>query len=298
MTNAAPPSPIPVMQRAEYDPLQSVVLCMANPFDRDPTLLFADADEAMEHQAAKNRARPYDVDKVHVEQRAFIGCLVSRGIEVHLADPIGECVSQHYPRDIGFVIDDLFVLARPRRAYRQRELAGLSGILPRISRVVTLDAGSIEGGDVFVHGDEVIVGFGEETDVAGVDALRRALAAAGNNRKVVTLNLAERGASHTDTKFNIIGPALAIANPRALQPESLRRIEQRFEIIPATDEETLNLEINTLTIGDKTLVMSAQSTRLVEAVVKHGLYPILIDYSEVNALPGSFRCTTLPLRRE
>lgn len=297
MAAYTPASAIQVNQRSEYAPLRSVVMCLANPFDRDPTALFADADEAMQHQASKNRVRPYDVDLVHGEQHRFIAVMEARGIEVLLARPIGECVSQHYPRDIGFVIDDVFVVARPRRDYRQREIEGLAAILPALSRIVELDDGAIEGGDVFVHGDEVIVGFGEETNLAGVDALRRALEAHGVDRRILTLDLAERGAIHTDCKFNIIGEHLAIANPAALTGESLRQIEQRFDVIAATDEETLDVAINTLVIGDRVVVMSTAACRLAEAVAARGIEPILLDYTEVNALPGSFRCTTLPLIR-
>jgi N-dimethylarginine dimethylaminohydrolase len=288
---------IQVHQQTEYDPLRSVIMCLANPFDRDPTALFANGDEAMEYQAARNRARPYDVDLVHVEQHAFIAVMKSLGIEVLLAQPVGECISQHYPRDIGFVIGDVFVVARPRRAYRHREMEGLNAILPQLSRVVYLDDGCIEGGDVFVNGDEVIVGYGEETNPAGVAALQRCLETNRVERTIVTLDLAERGAIHTDCKFNIIGKNLAIANPAALTPESLKLVEQRFEVIPATPEETMDVAINTLVIGDHKLVMSASAPRLAEEVAKRGIEPILLDYSEVNALPGSFRCTTLPLIR-
>lgn len=299
MMSANQHAPIPLWQANEHAPLQAVVMCLANPFDADPAALAreAAADPVLQHQAAHNRFRPYDVALVHHEQTQFIAALRTRGIEVLMAEPIGDCISQHYPRDIGFVIDDLFVCARPRRPYRQRELAGLRALLPRLPRVLTLDAGCIEGGDVFVHGDEVIVGLGEETDQAGVAALAQALEVAGNPRTVTALPLAERGVIHTDTKFNIIGPQLAICHPPAFAPASLAWLESRFDLIPATAEETLALEINTLVIGEAEVVMSSSGRRLAEAVARRGLCPVLIDYDEVNALPGSFRCTTLPLRR-
>ena len=97
--------------------------------------------------------------------------------------------------------------------------------LRQLSRVVYLDDGCIEGGDVFVNGDEVIVGCGEETSPAGVAALQRAPEANGVERTIVTPDLAERGAIHADCKFNIIGKNLAIANPAAFTPGSLKRIE-------------------------------------------------------------------------
>lgn len=288
--------PSSVWQSSEYGAIHKVVMCLANPFDRNPESLFAD-DESARFQAAANRSRPYDVELVHQQQYKLIELLESTGAEIILASPIGDCISQHYTRDIGFVVDQLFIVARPRRPYRQRELAGIADLLETLDCVVELDEGSIEGGDVLLHKDEVIVGFGEETDAKGVASLRRALDMHGINRRVVTLELAERGVIHTDTKFNIIGPELAIVDRNAFTAASFTDIEKRFELIFATPNETMNVEINTLVIAEKRLVMQSISHRLAEEVARHGIEPTLLDYSEVTALPGSFRCTTLPLVR-
>ncbi len=291
-------TPLVIKQNAEWDPLRTVVMAMATPFPTTFDSLLVDMDEASLHQFETNDYRPYDMDKVHVEQRAFIAAMEAEGVTVLLAEKKDDLVGQHYPRDIGFVIDDLFIWGRMRRAMRTEEQPMINHIVKRIPRVATLEAGSIEGGDVFVNGpNEVIVGYGEETSPEGVASLRKALAEHGIEREVLTLDLAERGAIHADTKFNIIGKELVMMNPKALAPHSMKEVEKRFQIIPATPEETRGLQINTLIFGDRKLAMSVGSERLAEEVAKHGITPVMLEYSEVNALPGSFRCTTLPLLR-
>lgn len=289
---------ISVRQTAEWDPLHTVVMAYGTPFPTSFEALMADMDEASIHQAEKNDFRPYDVDKVRAEQRAFIAGMEAEGVTVLIANPADELVGQHYPRDIGFVIDDLFIWARMRRAMRTLEQPHIEHIVKRIPRVATLAAGSIEGGDVLVNGPkEVIVGYGEETSPEGVESLRQVLAKNGIEREILTLDMAERGAIHLDTKFNIIGPELAIMDPTSLAPHSKREIERRFHIIGATPDETRGLQINTLMYGKKKLAMSVGSERLANEVAKHGIEPVMFEYGEVNALPGSFRCTTLPLVR-
>jgi len=58
-----------------------------------------------------------------------------------------------------------------------------------------------------------------------------------------------------------------------------------------------NIEINTFSISPKKVVMQKRSTRLASLLGKKGIEVIFVDYSEVLKLPGSFRCTTLPVER-
>lgn len=289
---------INVRQTAEWEPLRTVVLALANPLLASFESMMETVDEALMYQLEKNNFRLYDADLVHREQHQFIAGLKAEGVTVLLADPFPGSASQHYTRDIGFVIDDLFVWARMQRERRAQEQPKISSIVDRLERVASLDAGRIEGGDVMVNGpDELIIGYGEETSPEGVDALRRVLAAHGIEREILTLDMAERGTIHLDTKFNIIGPKIAIFDPEALAPHSRREIERRFDLIAATAEETRQVRINTLVFGLRKLAMSTGSDRLAEEVSKRGIEPVMFDYDEVNAMPGSFRCTTLPLVR-
>jgi N-dimethylarginine dimethylaminohydrolase len=216
---------------------------------------------------------------------------------VLLAQEVGNCVSQHYTRDIGFVIDGVFFVARPRRPYRQRELEGIRSLLPLLETVAEVGKGCIEGGDVLLHRDRIIVGYGEETDADGVNALRRALEQHGIEREVCELRFQRRGIIHLDTKLNIVAPELALIDRTVFEGKSLAWIERNFELVGATPEESQRMEINTLVIGDERVVMRECSHRLANELAKRGLSPVLLDYSEVTALPGSFRCTTLPLER-
>ncbi|MBS3933851.1 MAG: hypothetical protein KGZ35_05795 [Truepera sp.] len=284
---------------SETATLKTVVVCLANPMSVFSFLRHGGFDLAAIYQGWHNRwALVHDYHKVRQQQQAFFELLAAHGVRVLLAEPVADCLTQHYTRDTGFVIDDTFFCANLRRRSRQRELEGLRNLLPRFSRVVWLERGSIEGGDVMVDERYVIVGLGEETDKAGVDSLRRRLAELGSEREVVALEFAHRGIIHLDTRFNIVGEGVALIHPKSFKRASLQWLERHFDLIEATAAEAANVEINTLSLSPRKVIMSEQSQRLAAQLMAKGLEPILVDYSEVTKLPGSFRCTTLPIERE
>lgn len=281
----------------EVGELKTVVMCLANPVSIKSfaSELF---DLAAVYQMYYNKVKlSYNHQKVRQQQLVLIDILKSNGVNVLLADQVPTSFAQHYTRDMGFGVDDTFFIANPRRKSRQREQEGLRHIFSDLSKVATLENGTIEGGDVLITKDKLIVGLGEETDREGVDCLQRKLEELGIEREVTPIEFAHRGAVHLDTKFNIIGEELAIIHPKSFTAESVKWLGDNFEFIEATKEEMNNLEINTFAISPKKLVMQHKSSRLASLVEEKGISVIPVDYSEVTRLPGSFRCTTLPIER-
>jgi N-dimethylarginine dimethylaminohydrolase len=281
---------------SETATLKRVVMCLANPTSTYD-LRLAGIDVPLFYQLWHNKFAFYDYRRVRQQQIAFMEVLKANEVEVLLANPVPYCDVQHYTRDIGFAIDDTFFCANPRRFYRQRELEGLRNLLPRFSKVVRLENGTIEGGDVIVDNQYIIVGFGEETNDEGVNCLRRKFEELKIDREIVTLKFTHRGVIHLDTKFNIPAKGIGLIHPKSFTPESLKWLESHFDLIEATDNETAHMEINTFALSPRKVVMLERSHRLASLLESKGIEPILIDYSEVTKLPGSFRCTTLPIER-
>jgi len=283
---------------SETATLKTVVVCLANPMSVCSFLRQGGFDLAAAYQGWHNRwSLVHDYHKVRQQQKAFIAVLAAHGVRVLWAEPVAGCLTQHYTRDIGFAIDNTFFCANLRRRSRQRELVGLRELLPRFSRVARLESGTIEGGDVMVDERYVIVGLGEETTKAGVDCLRRKLAELGSERELVSIEFAHRGIIHLDTRFNIVAQGVALIHPKSFKRESLRWLERHFDLIAVTEAEAANVEINTFSLSPRKVVMPERSQRLAALLSAKGLEPIPIDFSEVTKLPGSFRCTTLPLER-
>ncbi len=283
---------------SETAPLKTVVMCFANPISATSVFRHGGIDAALLYQIWHNRFNPFfDQEKVCLQQQIFIDILKSNGVQVLLADPVSGCATQHYTRDIGFAVDDAFFVASPRRPYRRREIEGIEGLLPKFSKVFRIEEGAIEGGDVIVDEEYLIVGLGEETSKSGVNCLRRKMKESNIDREVITLEFSQRGVIHLDTKFNIPTKGVGFIHPKSFDTNSLKWLEGRFDLIEVTDQEMKNIEINTFSISPKKVVMQERSTRLSLLLEKKGVEVIPVDYSEVLKLPGSFRCTTLPIER-
>jgi len=283
---------------SETATLKTVVMCLANPVNVASIFRHSGIDLPLIYQLWHNKFNPFfDYKKVRSQQQVFIDLLHSHGVQVLLADQVSGCATQHYTRDIGFAIDDVFFRANPRRYYRKRELGGIEKLVSRFSAVSTIDDGVIEGGDVIVDDQFVIVGLGEETSKRGIRCLKNKMRELNIEREIMTLQFSHRGVIHLDTKFNIPAKGVGFIHPKSFDSTSLKWLENRFDLIEVTDKEMKNMEINTFSISPKNVVMQKQSTRLAALLQERGVEVDFIDYSEVLKLPGSFRCTTLPLER-
>ncbi|KMS77029.1 N-dimethylarginine dimethylaminohydrolase [Streptomyces viridochromogenes] len=265
--------------------------------DVTPALDGPDAHPVLSRQKATSSWRPYDPATVRAQQDTLIDLLRSRGTAVTLLDAAPECPVQHYPRDIAFVIDHVLVMARLNSSHRLPEADTLAPLLTDAPHVAHLDEGTIEGGDVILHTGTVLVGLGEETSPTGVRALQRALTHHGVAREVRPIHFAVDGIVHLDDHFTVVAPGIALIHRSVFPPAELRWFEQHFDLIDVTDHEARAVQANVLAIAPGTVIVAAGSDRIAAQLAARGLEVLTVDYSEVTRIPGSLRCTTLPLTR-
>lgn len=181
---------------------------------------------------------------------------------------------------------------------RHKEKAAISKYTNQFSKVANITKGTIEGGDVMLHKNKILVGLGEATNLNGVDNLKEILAANQNNREIIPIHFSHRGIIHLDTKFNIVGENTAIFSPKSFEKKSIKWFENHFDLIEASKTETRDICINTFSISPKKVIMKRGSERLGNILSDKGITPIFVKYDEVTKLPGSLRCTTCPIERQ
>jgi N-dimethylarginine dimethylaminohydrolase len=283
---------------SEIGTLKKVILCYANPYKISFEEIRTGLLPSVLLQFFYNKFSPYNYKIVRTEQQVFIKLLETHGVEVLLADNLESSSCQHYTRDIGFAIDDVFVVAKMGTPIRHKEKFAISKYTNQFSKVASITKGRIEGGDVMLHKNKVLVGLGEATNLEGIDNLKEILAANQINREVIPIHFSHRGIIHLDTKFNIVGENVAIISPKSFEKKSLRWFENHFDLIEATPAETREICVNTFSISPTKVVMKQGSERLGKIISDKGITPIFVKYSEVTKLPGSLRCTTCPIERE
>ncbi len=102
-------NPISIKLPSEIATLKTVVMCFANPVSVSSVLRYGGIDAALFYQIWYNKFSPFfNFEKVRGQQQTFMDILKANGVNVLLADPISGCATQHYTRDTGFAIDDIF----------------------------------------------------------------------------------------------------------------------------------------------------------------------------------------------
>lgn len=287
--------PAPVHVTTEYGTLQRVAMRYAGEFTRP--LDGPDVHPVLDRQRATSTWRPFDPAKVRTQQDLLITLLREHGTEVLLLPDAPGCSTRHYPRDIAFAVDHVLIAARLNSAHRQPETHALYDLAADLPLVVRLDSGTIEGGDVMLHDGSVLVGMSEESTRDGATALQRALHRFQVDREVIPVYFAGSGIVHLDDHFVIVAPDLALIHRDAFPAAQQRFFEKRFDLIDATAAEARTVQVNVLAIAPGRVVVADGSDRIAGQLAARGVEVLSVDYSEVTKIPGSLRCTTLPLNR-
>ncbi|MEM9059996.1 MAG: arginine deiminase family protein [Pseudomonadota bacterium] len=234
----------------------------------------------------------WDRDKLLRQQEEFYVLMDRYGVRLRFVPHSAEHPWQMYTRDTGFVIHDKLYFSNIRELPERTDEIDLvrrciSGVTD--ADVIDIKSGRIEGGDVLVDNDTVYVGLGTRTTPEAVEELSRHV-------DVTPVHLGPR-VMHLDTRMTILPGRIALVCQTAFKPEDLEMLRSRFALIEVTDAEARAMGTNVFVIDPETVVVHVGFERIADELRSKGLKLELLDYSEPNALLGSFRCATMPLAR-
>tara|TARA_B100000900_G_C20593200_1_gene722373 strand:+ start:2113 stop:2979 length:867 start_codon:yes stop_codon:yes gene_type:complete len=248
-----------------------------------------------------------------VQIQSLVDKLESLGVEV-LRPDILDATNQVFTRDIGFVIDDQFILPNviKDRASEANAIEELLGRIPSANIIMMPGGCYAEGGDVIVHEPFVFVGVSNEqtfqeyitarTNTAGFEYLQDEFPAYEfKGFELLKSDLDPRkGSLHLDCAFQPLGDALLFAPHLFKNASDVAWIESHFgveHIFHCTREEAYNLHTNVFSVGPKEVIVSASATRLKNWLGERGYTVHGITYNEIVKMGGLLRCSTMPLER-
>lgn len=274
-----------IMCLTEYAPLEEVVLCEPVHMRIDEAI-----NDIQKHFAEEN----INQDLATKQHRALVKILRDHNIIVHLLPAHHGFPEQVFTRDIGFTIDETLYVASLKRTIRQGEQQVLKQQLSQKQiPYKTVDLGTIEGGDVIIDNDTVYVGESSRTSRDSVEQLQIA-----HPDRTFHIIKFDETYLHLDCVFNPVSASVALIYPEAIANESLKILEQCYDLIEVTKEEQFHLATNVLSIGNNNIISLPQNVQANQKLWKAGFTVIETDLSEIIKSGGSFRCITLPIRRK
>jgi N-dimethylarginine dimethylaminohydrolase len=249
------------------------------------------------------------------EMEAFNQVFQKYGVKVFRPEMI-ENYNQIFSRDIGFVIDDMFIKANILPD-RERELDAIQYVIDQIDpnkvKRPPVEV-HIEGGDVMLWDNHIFIGTykGEDykdyitarTNMAGVNYIKELFP----HKIVKEFDLvksskeARDNALHLDCCFQPVGKNKGIIYKGGFRDEAdyqylvdLFGEENLFQI---TRDEMYNMNSNVFSIAPDVVVSERNFTRLNNWLKENGFTVEEIQYAEISKQEGLLRCSTLPLIRD
>ena len=296
----------------ESSRLRAVVLGSAKSNGPTPSVEEAYDPKSLEHILAGTY--PVEEDMVK-EMEAFNQVFQKYNVQVFRPKMI-ENYNQIFTRDIGFVIDDIFIKANILPD-RERELEAIQYVIDQIDpkKVVRPpEEVHIEGGDVMLWNDHIFIGtykgsdykdyITARTNMAGVNYIKELFP----NKIVKEFDLvkskieAKDNALHLDCCFQPVGTTKGIIYKSGFREESdymyLVKLFGKENLFHITRDEMYHMNSNVFSIAPDVVVSEKNFTRLNTWLRENGFTVEEIPYAEIAKQEGLLRCSTLPLIRE
>ena len=303
---------LPLNVKNETSRLRAVVLGTALNNGPTPTIEEAYDPKSLEHIIAGTY--PVEADMIR-EMDAFNAVFQKYNITVFRPEIIDN-YNQIFVRDIGFVIDDIFIKANilPER---ERELDAIQYVIDQIDPLKVLrppEEVHIEGGDVILWNDYIFIGtykgsdykdyITARTNMQGVNYIK----ALFPNKIVKEFDLvkskieARDNALHLDCCFQPIGNDKGIIYKSGFREEAdyryLVNLFGKENLFHISREEMYNMNSNVFSIAPNVVVSEQNFTRLNDWLRSNEFIVEEIPYAEIAKQEGLLRCSTLPLIRE
>jgi N-dimethylarginine dimethylaminohydrolase len=296
----------------ETSRLKAVVLGSAVNNGPTPTADEAYDPKSLEHILAGTY--PIEEDMI-AEMEAFNNVFQKYDVQVFRPEQI-ENYNQIFTRDIGFVIDDVFIKANILPD-RNRELDAIQYIIDQInpSKIIRPpDDVHIEGGDVMLWNEYIFIGtykgsdykeyITARTNMAGVNYIKELFP----HKIVKEFDLvkskleARDNALHLDCCFQPVGKNKGIIYKSGFREEAdyvfLVNLFGKENLFHITRDEMYDMNSNVFSIDENVVVSERNFTRLNNWLLENGFIVEEIPYAEIAKQEGLLRCSTLPLIRD
>lgn len=227
------------------------------------------------------------LDGIRREHAAYVAALEQAGLAVTTLPSLEEFPDALFIEDPALVFANGAILLRPGAPTRQGEALALEPHLREwFDRVLAIDTGHVDGGDVLVTPERTFIGLSARTDRTGAAGLVRLLARLGRQGHVVqtppdVLHL-KSACSLLDEETILATAAIAASG-----------MFEGYRVLTVPEGE--EAAANALRLND-TVLASGSCPHALEVLDRHGFAVLPLHTSEIAKLDAGLSCMSLRWR--
>ncbi|MGD8847380.1 MAG: arginine deiminase family protein [Desulfobacteraceae bacterium] len=237
------------------------------------------------HGLSANGSGAPDYEGVNAEHNSYIAALESAGVAVTVLPALESYPDSIFVEDPALVFTEGAILLRPGAPSRLGEpeeiastLNGFFGSVQRLPR-----PGHVDGGDVLVTPESVMIGLSARTDQAGAEALIQCLKALGYKGRIV---YTPKGVLHFKTECALLDQETVLVTHRMARTgifDGFRKI-----MVPDGEEPAANaVRIN------GSVLASSQYQRTIDIVSGAGYAVLPVKTTEIEKIDAGLSCMSL-----
>ncbi len=213
----------------------------------------------------------------------YVRALEDCGLAVTILEPLPDHPDAHFVEDTAVVTRGVAVIARPGAASRLDEARHMAPILDRHRDLARIEApGTLDGGDVLMIDDHVLIGISDRTNEAGARQLGAILTARGHTWQAVPVV----SGLHLKSSVNYLG------NDTLLLTEGFAASAALAAYDRIVVDEGEAYSCNTLLLNDR-LLMPAGFPGTRRRLASLGREIVELDTSEFRKMDGGLTCLSL-----
>lgn len=252
----------------------------ARVFDFDRALVREPARSVVRGLRTGPEAPRYE--RILAEHRAYVAALEAAGVVVEALPALVEHPDSVFVEDPAFVLAEGAILLRPGAPSRLAEPAALAPALKRhFSRVAEVDRGFVDGGDILVLPDEILIGLSERTDDAGARRFCELARDLGRRGRIVE---PPPGLLHLKTGCALIDEGTVIAAPEVAP------LFRDCEVLLTPEGETA--AANLVRVNDRVL-MASGFPKTAALLADRDFQVVEIEASEIARIDAGLSCMSL-----
>jgi dimethylargininase len=224
-----------------------------------------------------------DFARALAQHDAYRGALAELGATVSRLDDGDAFADGVFVEDTALVLDEVAISMRPGAQSRRDEVPGIVAALMGYREVITIGApATIDGGDIVVVRQQILVGRSARTNTDGIEALAGVARRFGYTVRGVRMN----GCLHLKSGCTALPDGRLLINRRWIDERDVADFD--FVDVPVSEPWGGDVAY----IGDTVIAATAFSKTL-ETLTGHGFRTRPVDVSEFAKAEGGVTCMSL-----